>query len=204
MRLGLVVFSAAVVIGGYALVNSVESRPAETGDGSAPAAQAERSRLPDSIGEPVPELRTYELIRYVNKDGSFGMVDDPTRVPPGAAILGRERKTVTVARPGASDDVDPAFAEEMEEEERLVRMVEQRQESMKRLASIQRRVAETVLGSGLFGADSKLGKVQKDLDEMQREADRANDCADGDCPELVPAAAGDELRSAVPKAATRR
>ena len=44
-------------------------------------------------------------------------------------------------------------------------------------------------------------EVQQDLDEMQREAERMNDCADGDCPERAPepSAESDELLSAVPR-----
>jgi hypothetical protein len=125
-------------------------------------------------------------------------------VPPGATIVGRERKTVSVARPDPGSDVDPALAGELEEEERLVRMLEQRQAASRRLGAIQRRLAETVLGSGMFGADSKLAEAHKDLDALLREADRMNNCADGDCPERVPSAADDELRSAVPRPATSR
>ena len=199
MRLGLVVFSAAAVLGGYALVNSISSRPAEPGDGGALAAEAERSWLPGSIDEPAAETRSYELIRYLNQDGSFGMVDDPTRVPPGATIIGRERKTVAVAKPAPARGTDPTGDGELEEEERLERMVEERQASSQRLATIQRRVMETVLSSGLFGDTGRVEKVQKDLDEMQREADRMKDCEDGDCAELAAPAADPQLRSAVPR-----
>jgi hypothetical protein len=199
MRLGLAVFSAAVVIGGYALVNSISSRPAEPGDGGALTAEAERGWLPGSIDEPEAETRSYELIRYVNKDGSFGMVDDPTRVPPGATIVGRERKTVAVKKPVPAPGADPAADPELEEEERFMRMVEERRASSQRLAAIQRRVMETVLGSGLFGDPAEAGKVQKDLDAMQREAARMKDCEDGDCPELAAPAEDAQLRSAVPR-----
>ena len=199
MRLGLVAFSAAAVLGGYALVNSISSRPAEPGDGGALAAEAERGWLPGSIDEPAGETRSYELIRYLNKDGSFGMVDDPTRVPPGATIIGRERKTVAVRKPAPAHDADPAADPALEEEERLVRMVEEREASSQRLAQIQRRVMETVLGSGLFGDAAEVGKVQKDLDAMKREAARMKDCEDGDCPELAAPAPDPQLRSAVPR-----
>ena len=199
MRLGLAVFSAAAVIGGYALVNSIVSRPAEPGDGGALAAESERGWLPGSIDEPAGETRSYELIRYLNKDGSFGMVDDPTRVPAGATIVGRERKTVAVRKPAPARDADPAPDPALEEEERLMRSVEERQASSQRLAQIQRRVMETVLGSGLFGDTGEVGKVQKDLDAMKREAARMKDCEDGDCPELAAPAADPQLRSAVPR-----
>jgi len=203
MRLGLAVFSAAAVIGGYALVNAISSRPAEPTDAGALAAEAERGWLPGSIDEPAAETRSYELIRYVNKDGSFGMVDDPTRVPPGATIVGRERKTVAVRKPAPAPGAEPTGDAELEEEERFARMAEQRQASSQRLAAIQRRVMETVLGSGLFGDPAEVGKVQKDLDAMQREAERMKDCDDGDCPELAAPADDPRLRSAVPRAAAR-
>jgi hypothetical protein len=199
MRLGLAVFSAAAVIGGYALVNTIGSRPAEPADGGALAAEADGGWLPGSIDEPVAETRSYELIRYVNKDGSFGMVDDPTRVPPGATIVGRERKTVAVKKPAPAPGADPAGDADLEEEERVMRMVEERQASSQRLAQIQRRVMETVLGSGVFGDRAEVGKVQKDLDAMQREAARMKDCEDGDCPELAAPAPDDQLRTAVPR-----
>jgi hypothetical protein len=199
MRLGLAVFSAAAVIGGYALVNTIGSRPAEPADGGALAAEADGGWLPGSIDEPVAETRSYELIRYVNKDGSFGMVDDPTRVPPGATIVGRERKTVAVKKPVPAAGAELAGDAELEEEERFVRMVEERQASSQRLAQIQRRVMETVLGSGVFGDPAEVGKVQNDLDAMQREAARMKDCEDGDCPELAAPASESELRSAVPR-----
>ncbi len=201
MRLGLVVVSAAAVVGGYLLVNTVSSRPATAPVEPTPVAESKRELRPGSSSTPPPETRRYELIRYITKDGSFGMVDDPTRVPPGATIVGRERKTVVAEQPAASE---PSFSPEFEEEERLERMLEQRRQAGQRLAAAQRRIAETVLGSGLFPGSETLGKVQGELDTMQREADRMNDCADGDCPEAAPAAASDELRSAVPRAATTR
>ena len=199
MRLGLAVLSAAVVIGGYALVDTVSSRPAEPADGGALGAEAERGWLPGSIDEPAAETRSYELIRYVNKDGSFGMVDDPTRVPPGATIVGRERKTVSVRKPPPAPGADSGGDAGLEEEERFTRMVEERQASSQRLAQIQRRVMETVLGSGLFGDPAEVGKVQNDLDAMQREAARMKDCEDGDCPQLAAPAQDPQLRSAVPR-----
>jgi hypothetical protein len=199
MRLGLAVFSAAAVIGGYALVNTIGSRPAEPADSGALAAEAGGGWLPGSIDEPVAETRSYELIRYVNKDGSFGMVDDPTRVPPGATIVGRERKTVAAKKPEPAAGAEPAGDAELEEEERFMRMVEERQASSQRLAQIQRRVMETVLGSGVFGDPAEVGKVQNDLDAMQREAARMKDCEDGDCPELAAPAPDDQLRTAVPR-----
>jgi hypothetical protein len=200
MRLGLAVFAAAAVLGGYALVNTLGSRPAPP-EGAAPAAEAERDWLPSAIDEPAPEARSYELIRYMNKDGSFGMVDDPTRVPPGATILGRERKTVAVTKP-ATPAAEPSADPATEEEERLERMLMQRQEASRRLATAQRRITDAVLGSGLFPGSETLEQVQGDLDTMQQEADRMKDCADGDCldvAEPAPDPADDELRSAVPK-----
>jgi hypothetical protein len=106
MRLGLVVVGAAVVVGGYVLVNSIASRPAPA-DGAAPAAHEAPGWQPGSE-EPEAEIRSYELIRYVNADGSFGMTDDPRRVPAGAKITGRERRTVARAKPPAAvDALDP-------------------------------------------------------------------------------------------------
>jgi hypothetical protein len=201
MRLGLVVLSAAAVTGGTLLVNTISSRPAFGPAERPPAAEAERDLRPGSSAAPPPETRRYELIRYVTKDGSFGMVDDPTRVPPGATIVGRERKTVVTEKPAAPE---PFLEPELEEEERLERMLEQRHQAGQRLAAAQRRIAESVLGSGLFPRSETLGKLQGELDTMQQEADRMNDCADGDCPALAPAAAGDELRSAVPRPVKRR
>jgi hypothetical protein len=201
MRLGLAVLGAAAVIGGYALVNSIQGRPAQSGDDGEHAASSGSSWLPGAIeDEPEAETRSYELIRYLNKDGSFGMVDDPTRVPPGATIVRRERKTVAVRKPApAAGPADAAPDAALEEEERMIRMVEEREASSQRLAAIQRRVMETVLGSGLFGDAAEVGKVQKDLDAMKREAARMKACEDGDCPELAAPAPDSELRSAVPR-----
>lgn len=107
MRLRLAVLSAAAVVGGYALVSSVQGRFSGPGDGSEPSG---RSWSPSVLEEPAPATRTYELIRYVNPDGSLGMVDDPTRVPRGATIVGRERRTMTVATPAAPEAAGPESA----------------------------------------------------------------------------------------------
>jgi hypothetical protein len=107
MRLGLAVACAAAVVGGYLLVNAVASRPTPA-DEAAPAAQAGSGWRPGPIGEADAEIRSYELIRYVNPDGSLGMTDDPRRVPPGAKITGRERRIVAQAKPPAEEEpADP-------------------------------------------------------------------------------------------------
>jgi hypothetical protein len=107
-------------------------------------------------------------------------------VPPGARIVSRERKTVPVARPAEAPDADAygstGWRDELEEERRLERILEERRESGRRLTALQRQLMEKLAGAGwLPGADAPL-EVQQDLDAMQREADRMNDCADGDCP----------------------
>lgn len=158
MRLGLAVFSAAVVFGGYTLVNTVSSRPATPG--AAPAAE-ERGWLPGAIDdEPAAETRTFELIRYLNPDGSFGMVDDPRRVPPGAKILGRERKTVAVAKPAPAEDV-PA--------EQLGSRLPLRDGAGRPLSAAEQRVMERLLETGVFPDAKQLEEMQGDLDELERE-----------------------------------
>jgi hypothetical protein len=96
----------------------------------------------------VAETRSYELIRYVNKDGSFGMVDDPTRVPRGATIIGRERKTVTAEKPAppAAPEPDPMTAP-----------------PQRPLSAAEQRVVEAALEAGL------LPDAAQHLDEVERE-----------------------------------
>jgi hypothetical protein len=166
MRLGLAVVSAAAVIGGYWLVNSIASRPAP---GATPAAQEERGWLPGAIDEPVPEaeveIRSYELIRYVNPDGSLGMVDDPRRVPPGATITGRERRTVERAKPPADTPPEapgpPAARTD------------------RRLSGAEQRLVEKVLETGVFPDAVQLEGMQDDLDALERERRAAGAGADG-------------------------
>jgi len=155
MRLGLAVVSAAAVIGGYALVNTLSSRPAAPG-GATPAAETARSWAPGALEEPAPETRTYELIRYLNPDGSLGMVDDPTRVPPGATILGRERKTTAAAKRAPAA---PAPGH--------------------RLSPAEQRVMEKVLETGVFPDAAQLERMQGDLDALDRERAAAGVDAEG-------------------------
>jgi hypothetical protein len=153
MRLGLAVLGAAAVIGGYALVNSVSGRPAAPAPGSDPGG---RSWSPSVLDEPAPAARTYELIRYVNPDGSFGMVDDPTRVPRGATIIGRERKTAAAAEPAEGPDSDEAADVPAEP-------------APGPLSAAERRVMEAVLETGLFPDGAQLERMEDDLDEVERE-----------------------------------
>ena len=155
MRLGLAVVSAAAVIGGYALVNTLGSRPAAH-ERATPAAEMAHGWRPGAIDEPAAEARTYELIRYLNPDGSLGMVDDPTRVPPGATILGRERKTVTAAKPTAAAPRPD-----------------------RRLSPAEQRVMERVLETGVFPDASQLEQMQGDLDALDRERAAAGVDAEG-------------------------
>jgi hypothetical protein len=159
MRLGLAVISAAAVIGGYALVDSVASRPADASFGSAPAAGEEGGWMPRLIDEPEPETRSYELIRYMNEDGSFGMTDDPRRVPPGARILGRERKTVTVAKPV----VEPEWDERLDQASRPP------PGAGRKLSGAEQRLMEKLLETGPFPDAHQLEQMQGDLDELERE-----------------------------------
>ncbi len=160
MRLGLAVVSAAAVIGGYALVNTLSSRPADSAVGAPGAPEAVRSWMPGAIDEPAAEPRSFELIRYMNKDGSFGMVDDPRRVPPGATILGRERKTAAAAKPAPAE---PAS------EERLDSAPRPRAGAGRRLSAAEQRVMEKVLETGVFPDAEQLEQMQGDLDELDRE-----------------------------------
>jgi hypothetical protein len=173
MRLGLAVVGAAAVIGGYFLVNAVASRPAPA-DEAASAAQAEAGWRPGPIEEAEAEIRSYELIRYVNADGSFGMTDDPRRVPPGAKITGRERRTVARAKPEA------AAAEAPEGWPPLPPAGERRAPS-----AAERRVMEKLLQTGPFPDAGQLDEMQGDLDELESERRAAG--------------AGDEWGTAVPR-----
>jgi hypothetical protein len=155
MRLGLAVVSVAAVIGGYALVNTLGSRPAAPADAKT-AAETGRSWAPRAIDEPDSETRTYELIRYLNPDGSLGMVDDPRRVPPGARILGRERKTAAAAKRA------PAAPEPGH-----------------RLTPAEQRVMERVLETGVSPDAHQLEQMQGDLDALDRERAAAGVDAEG-------------------------
>jgi hypothetical protein len=155
MRLGLAVLGAAAVIGGFVLVNTVTTRPAPEGEAEA-AAAAQRGWRPGPIEEADAEIRSYELIRYVNPDGSFGMTDDPRRVPPGAKITGRERRTV--ARAKAPEPV------EAEEPEAWPPAGPRRAPS-----AAERRLMEKLLETGPFPDADQLEEMQPDLDELERE-----------------------------------
>jgi hypothetical protein len=154
MRLGVAVLAAAAVMGGYALVNHVASRPAMPGEEAA----EERGWLPGVIeDEPAPEGRRYELIRYVNKDGSFGMVDDPTRVPKGATIVGRERKTVAAPKPSAAEPA-PSGAP-----------MERAPDGDHRLSEAEQNLLEKVLETGVFPDANQLDGMQGELDAVEQE-----------------------------------
>lgn len=168
MRLGLAVLGAAAVIGGYVVVNNVASRPAPA-DGDAPAAQEEPGWLPGRIEEPEAEIRSYELIRYVNADGSFGMTDDPRRVPVGAKITGRERRTIARAKPPAAVDAEDAEAPPA---------------ARKPLSGAERRLMEKLLETGPFPDAAQLEKMQPELDEV--EAERRAEGAGDDWGTAVP------------------
>jgi hypothetical protein len=170
MRLGLAVLGAAAVIGGYVLVNNVVSRPAPAGGGG-PAAEEEPSWLPGPIEEPEAEIRSYELIRYVNPDGSFGMTDDPRRVPPGAKVTGRERRTVARAKPPPAVDATAAALPP---------------EAVRRPPSgAEQRLMEKLLETGPFPDATQLEGMDGDLDELERERRAAG--------------AGDDWGTAVPR-----
>jgi hypothetical protein len=154
MRLGLAVLGAAAVVGGYVLVNHVASRPAPAG-GGAPSAEALPGWQPGPIDEAEAEIRSYELIRYLNPDGSFGMTDDPRRVPPGAKITSRERRTIARAKPAAEPEpteLAPGPAA-----------------PRKPLSAAERRLMEKLLETGPFPDAAQLEEMQPELDEVERE-----------------------------------
>jgi hypothetical protein len=158
MRLGLAVAGAAAVIGGWALVNAVASRPVPAG-APAPAAGAERDWRPGPIEEADAEIRSYELIRYVDADGSFGMTDDPRRVPPGAKITGRERRTIARAKPPPllepeAPELPPA-------------------PGRRPLSGAEQRLMEKLLETGPFPDAHQLEEMQPDLDALEQERSAA-------------------------------
>ena len=154
MRLGFAVLGAAAVVGAYTLVNTLVHRPAAPG---ASAAETRRSWMPGVIedeGEAEAETRSFELIRYLNPDGSFGMVDDARRVPPGAKILSRERRTASVAKaaetapePGPAALATPG----------------------RTLSPAEQRVLQRVLETGVSPDASQLERMQGDVDALERE-----------------------------------
>jgi hypothetical protein len=154
MRLGLAALGAAAVIGGFVLVNTLTSRPAPERE-AAPAAEGERGWRPGPIEEAEAEIRSYQLIRYVNSDGSFGMTDDPRRVPPGAKITSRERRTIARAKPAA--EAGPEGVELPPAPER------------RRVSAAERRLIERLLETGPFPDANQLEEMQPDLDELERE-----------------------------------
>ena len=170
MRLGLAVLSAAVVIGGYTLVNTIQSRPADSEPGAETASETLRSWMPGAIDEPAVETRSFELIRFMNPDGSFGMVDDARRVPPGATILGRERKQVAAAKPAPAERA-PEAEVAPEPEESVDPALPPG--AGRRLSAAERRVMEAVLKSGVMPDASQLEQMQGDLDALEAEREAA-------------------------------
>jgi len=173
MRLGLAVFGAAVVFGGYALVNTIQTGPEGSGS-EASATDKLRSWMPGAIDDEPGEVetRSYELIRYMNKDGSFGMVDDPTRVPPGATILGRERKTAAVAKQAPTGREREA-AGALSEGKSL-----SPDKPGRTLSPAEQRLMDSVMKGGPFPDAAQLEQMQKDLDELERE--RVGESPDAD------------------------
>ena len=155
MRLGLAFVGAALVLGAYTLVNTIKSRPTAPEEGAAPIAETVRAFLPDAL-EPGPEPRSYELIQFLKPDGSVGMVDDPKRVPPGAKILSRTRKTEAVPK-----RKDPAA------EERLAGG--RRTRPGRGLTVAEQALLDAVLESGVHPDAHELEQMEDELDAVERE-----------------------------------
>jgi hypothetical protein len=172
MRLGLVVISAAAVVGGYMLVNTIQSDPADP-SGQSSVEKTVRGWMPGAIDEdePATETRSYELIRYMNKDGSVGMVDHESRVPPGAKILGRERKTAVVPKSAPAKPAQFASKKSRPEPDADEPQLspEMRDAAGRPLTDAEKAVMKRVLETGVFPDAHQLEQMQGDLDAVGRE-----------------------------------
>src|SRR5262245_36453604 len=155
MRLGLAFVGAALVLGAVALVNTLDGRPAAEEEAATPIAETVRGWIPDAL-EPAPEPRSYELIQFLKPDGSFGMVDDPKRVPPGAKILSRTRKTEA-----APKKAEPAPDERVAGGRRA--------RPGRGLTVAEQALLDAVLESGVHPDAHQLEQMEDELEAAERE-----------------------------------
>jgi hypothetical protein len=145
-----------------------------------------------------------DLIRYRASDGSIGLVDHPSKVPPGAAVL--ERSTATERPPDAEADVETAAptartprpqpaasAEEPDDDERAQEWCDRAREAAERLQRAEASFAELSESyercdnpwlymycsrSDLDAAEYDLASAQAAVEELQEEC-RREGCSPG-------------------------
>jgi hypothetical protein len=142
-----------------------------------------------------------DLIRYRAADGTIGLVDSPSKLPPGATVLERSKATerppdaeeAEERTPPAPRSQPAASAEEPDEDERAREWCERRREAAERLRRAEADFAElsesyercdnpwlymSCSRSDLDAAESELASAQAAVEGLQDDCRRAG-CSPG-------------------------
>ena len=145
-----------------------------------------------------------DLIRYRAADGSIGLVDDPSKIPPGAAVLERSKATERPPDEEADEETAPptprtprsqpaASAEEPDEDELAGEWCDRGREAAQRLQRAEASFAELSESyercdnpwlymycsrSDLDDAEYELASAQAAVEELQEQC-RREGCSPG-------------------------
>jgi hypothetical protein len=98
IELRTVILAIAFISGGYFAWERYSTRSEPTYASSAPltSGHSASSALVPQIDSKAPHAakQYVDLVRYMTAEGSFGMIDDQSKVPAGAKVLGVERREI--------------------------------------------------------------------------------------------------------------